>query len=60
MWTGTLADGTGGQVDDCDGFQSADGGDRAICGNATRLDDTWTDNLFPACTVQLRLYCFEQ
>jgi len=57
VWTGTLADGTSGP-ESCEGFTA--GGDGLI-GNATAVNDDWTDNVSAAdCALDFRLYCFEQ
>lgn len=59
VWTGTLPDGTGYAPNDCNGFDS-DTGSFALCGSTVYLDSRWTQNLVPACSTQLRLFCFEQ
>jgi hypothetical protein len=56
VWTGTLADGTSGP-ESCEGFTS--GGDGLI-GNATDVNERWTNNITSDCAIDFRLYCFEQ
>ncbi len=60
VWTGTLRDGEPYATSDCGGFTSADIADRALCGNASSATYAWTENITPACSTPLRLYCLEQ
>jgi len=59
VWTGTLATGASFPDDDCAAFTS-DSADIALCGASASTTATWTENITPACSVQLRLYCIEQ
>ena len=60
VWTGTLATGAPYAVDDCNGFTDGTSGPRGQCGSSNSSGPTWTENITPRCSVQLRLYCFEQ
>ncbi|MGB5374686.1 MAG: hypothetical protein WBN15_12955 [Polyangiales bacterium] len=59
VWTGTLANGTSYLADDCAEFTSGATG-RALCGATNSTTATWTENIAPACSTQLGLYCIEQ
>jgi hypothetical protein len=59
VWTGTLATGASYPDDDCAAFTSASNG-IALCGASASTTATWTENITPSCSVQLRLYCIEQ
>jgi len=59
VWTGTLADGTSYLIDDCGGFTNGLTG-VALCGASASTTSTWTDNITPACSTRLGLYCIEQ
>jgi hypothetical protein len=56
VWTGTLADGTSGP-ESCEGFT---GGGDGLTGNATAVNDDWTNSNEADCASDFRLYCFEQ
>jgi hypothetical protein len=58
-WTGTLATGASYSSDDCAAFTSGSGG-IALCGSSESTSSTWTENITPACSTGLRLYCIEQ
>lgn len=58
-WTGTLATGASYLTDDCAAFTSASAG-FALCGAVASMTVTWTENITPACSSGLRLYCIEQ
>ncbi len=58
-WTGTLATGASYPNSDCAGFTSGSV-DSALCGSITSTTLTWTENIVPACSSTLRLYCVEQ
>ena len=59
VWTGTLADGTSYLGDDCAGFTSDVSG-IGLCGASASTSATWTENITPACSTPLRLYCVEE
>ena len=59
VWTGTRANGTSYLADDCAEFTSGTTG-RALCGATNSTTATWTENIIPACSTQLGLYCIEQ
>jgi hypothetical protein len=59
VWTGTLATGQAYLAADCDGFTNGASG-AAQCGASTATSGAWTENIVPACSNLLRLYCFEQ
>lgn len=59
VWTGTLATGASYLNDDCAGFTSGSTG-VALCGATNSTTATWTENITPACSTQLGLYCIEQ
>ncbi|MDH3623935.1 MAG: hypothetical protein OES69_10615 [Myxococcales bacterium] len=59
VWTGTLATGDSYPNDDCAAFTSGSGG-TALCGASASTDAKWTQNITPACSTRLRLYCIEQ
>lgn len=56
VWTGTLSDGTSGP-EPCEGWTAAGTG---LTGNATSVDDDWTNLTEMDCELDFRLYCFEQ
>ena len=58
-WTGTLATGASYPNGDCAGFTSGSVGS-ALCGSITSTTSTWTENIVPACSSRLHLYCIEQ
>ena len=58
-WTGTLATGASYSSDDCAAFTSGSGG-IALCGSSESTSSTWSENITPACSTGLRLYCVEQ
>ena len=60
VWTGTLATGASFSRDDCAAFASDSSDEIALCGASASTTPTWTENITPACSVQLRLYCIEQ
>lgn len=59
VWTGTLTDGTSYPTNDCNGFTNDSSG-IALCGTSSSTTSLWTQNITPACSTVLRLYCFEQ
>ena len=59
VWTGTLATGASYPGDDCAAFTSGSDG-IALCGASASTTATWTENITPSCSTQLRLYCLEQ
>ena len=59
VWTGTLATGASYPSDDCAAFASGTTG-VALCGATNSTTATWTENITPACSTQLGLYCIEQ
>lgn len=59
VWTGTLATGEFSPVGDCAGFTNAADG-RAQCGDSESTTGAWTENITPACSISLRLYCVQQ
>lgn len=59
VWTGTLDDGTSYPTNDCNGFTNGSSG-IALCGTSSSTTALWTQNITPACSTVLRLYCFEQ
>jgi len=59
VWTGTLANGASYLADDCAEFTSGTTG-MALCGATNSTTATWTENITPACSTQLGLYCIEQ
>jgi len=59
VWTGTLATGASHPGDDCAAFMSGSTGE-ALCGASSSTTATWTENITPACSTLLRLYCIEQ
>jgi hypothetical protein len=59
VWTGTLADGDAYPDDDCAAFTRGTSG-VALCGATSSTTDTWTENITPACSTQLGLYCIQQ
>jgi hypothetical protein len=60
VWTGTLASGASYPDDDCAGFNSGGTTGVALCGATNSTTATWTENITPACSTQLGLYCIEQ
>ena len=60
VWTGTLASGASYPDDDCAGFNSVGTTGVALCGATNSTTATWTENITPACSTQLGLYCIEQ
>ena len=58
-WTGTLATGASYLGSDCASFTSGSAG-AAQCGAVGSTTLTWTENIVPACSTRLRLYCIEQ
>jgi len=58
-WTGTLSTGDSYPDDDCAAFMSGSAG-MALCGSSAMTDAKWTENITPACSAELRLYCIEQ
>lgn len=59
VWTGTLATGASYPSEDCAAFMSGSTG-KALCGASSSTTATWTENITPACSTLLRLYCIEQ
>lgn len=59
VWTGTLANGGSYPDDDCAEFTSGTNG-VALCGATNSTTASWTENITPACSTQLGLYCIEQ
>ena len=60
VWTGTLAIGGASFLgDDCAAFTSGTTG-VALCGATDSTTSTWTENITPACSTLLGLYCIEQ
>ena len=59
VWTGTLATGASYPSDDCAAFTSGTTG-VALCGATNSTTATWTENITPACSTLLGLYCIEQ
>jgi hypothetical protein len=60
VWTGTLVTGAPYLDDDCEAFTSSAGDRTALCGASASVTATWTQNITPACSTALRLYCIEQ
>lgn len=60
VWTGTLSTGEPYALDDCDGFNTSLSARHAQCGSTSSSGAAWTENIVPACSSLLRLYCFEQ
>ena len=65
VWTGTIADGTGGEVGTCTVWATNDVGIRGRVGVATATDETWSDlgegdpdTGGDTCNTANRLYCF--
>jgi hypothetical protein len=65
VWTGTIADGTGGGVGTCTVWTTSDAGTRGRVGDPTATDQTWSDlgegdpnTGGLTCDTQLHLYCF--
>lgn len=59
IWTGTRADGTSYLGDDCEGF-TTDSTGIGLCGSSATSGPEWTENITPACSTPLRLYCVQQ
>ncbi|MGB5266094.1 MAG: hypothetical protein WBN30_05880, partial [Polyangiales bacterium] len=59
IWTGTLANGDSYPSSDCDSFTNGSTG-TALCGASNSTTSTWTENITPACSTLLGLYCIEQ
>lgn len=59
VWTGTLATGASYAISDCETFTNGSGG-MALCGATNSTTATWTENITPACSTHLGLYCIEQ
>ncbi|MBT8469186.1 MAG: hypothetical protein KJN97_10595 [Deltaproteobacteria bacterium] len=59
IWTGTLATGASYATSDCGAFNDGANG-IALCGASSSTTVTWTENITPACSTQLGLYCIEQ
>ena len=59
VWTGTLATGGSYPDDDCAAFTSGSTG-VALCGATDTTSSKWTENITPACSTLLGLYCIEQ
>ncbi len=59
IWTGTLATGASYAGDDCEGFTDGMTG-IAQCGASSATNAAWTQNITPACSTVLGLYCIEQ
>ena len=59
IWTGTLATGASYATSDCGAFTNGSSG-TALCGASNATDATWTENITPACSTALGLYCIEQ
>ena len=59
VWTGTLATGASFLDDDCAAFTSGTTG-VALCGATDLTTSKWTENITPACSTELGLYCIEQ
>ena len=57
VWTGTLAAGTTAPAI-CSGWDTTASTGR--CGDSGSTDSSWTDNITPPCTTNLRLYCVQQ
>ncbi len=59
IWTGTLATGASYATSDCGAFNNGSSG-MALCGASNSTTETWTENITPACSTPLGLYCIEQ
>ncbi len=59
VWTGTLATGASFPGDDCASFTTGTTG-VALCGATDLTTSKWTENITPACSTELGLYCIEQ
>jgi hypothetical protein len=59
VWTGTLASGFSYPSSDCAAFTNGSTG-VALCGASNSTTSTWTENITPACSTPLGLYCIEQ
>lgn len=60
IWTGTLATGASFPGSDCAAFTTDSSGVTGRCGASSATNATWTDNISPACSTTLGLYCIEQ
>jgi hypothetical protein len=60
VWTGTLVDGSSYDLGDCEAWTTGASPAVSLCGRSTSSGAQWTDNQQVACSVALRLYCFEQ
>ena len=59
VWTAILDNGEP-AAENCDEFASDSVVDKAITGNFTAIDGTWTATCDVSCDHELRLYCFQQ
>jgi hypothetical protein len=60
IWTGTLETGDSYLGSDCAAFTTDSMAVAALCGASNSTTSTWTDNITPACSTLLGLYCIEQ
>ena len=60
IWTGTLATGASFLGSDCAAFTTDSMGMTGLCGASSATNATWTENITPACSTRLGLYCIEQ
>ena len=60
IWTGTLATGDSYPSSDCAAFTTDSMAVVALCGASNSTTSTWTENITPACSTLLGLYCIEQ
>ncbi|MBT8464664.1 MAG: hypothetical protein KJO57_08265 [Deltaproteobacteria bacterium] len=60
IWTGTLATGASFLGSDCAAFTTDSMGVTGLCGASSATNATWTENITPACSTRLGLYCIEQ
>ena len=60
IWTGTLATGASFLGSDCAAFTTESMGMTGLCGASSATNATWTENITPACSTRLGLYCIEQ
>ena len=59
VWTGTTVAGDLASAT-CNDWVSSSSAVAGQCGTSGHVDGTWTAFITPSCSIQLRLYCFEQ
>ncbi|NNK06732.1 MAG: hypothetical protein HKP50_05445 [Myxococcales bacterium] len=60
IWTGTLRTGASFLGSDCEAFATDSMDVTGLCGASSATNATWTENITPACSTRLGLYCIEQ